>query len=176
MLLAVSLCSFTVRFAHGTTYNTNGSSADVQAKINLATNGDIIVIPAGTFTWTNGVSCNVDVTLQGAGTSATGGGDQTVIIDNYASGQPLMAFQGNSTGVFRMTGITVQSGSGSTKDGGTIEFSGPGNVGIDHCHLNATSTAIVIASLASSTPDWPDLFRFAFLTDFNLCPAVRTTE
>ncbi len=40
-----------------------------------------------------------------------------------------------------MTGITVQSGSGATKDGGTVEISGPGNVRIDHCHFNATSTA-----------------------------------
>src|SRR5207249_4367374 len=76
----------------------------------------------------------------GQGTG-TGGGDQTVIIDNYALGQPLLNSQIRSTGVFRMTGITVRSGSGSIKDGGTINIGGPGNVRIDHCHLLSTSTA-----------------------------------
>ena len=33
-----------------------------------------------------------------------------------------------------------------------------------------------LPSLASSSPDWPDFFRFAFLTGSNLCPAARTTE
>src|SRR5438034_3843121 len=116
---------------------------DIRKALNLVRAGDTVVIPAGSANWTQGVSWNApaNVTLKGAGTSATGGGDQTVIIDNYASGQPLLNFQVGSTGVFRMTGITVQSGSGSIKDGGTININGPGNVRIDHCHLIATSTA-----------------------------------
>ena len=135
------LCS--VELASGTTYNSNGSSADVQAKVNLCSAGDTVTLPSGAFSWTQGVSWNAPagVTLQGAGTSATGGGDQTVIIDNYASGSPLLTLNASSSGTLRMTGITVQSGSGSTKDGGTIKINGPGNVRIDHCHLNATSTA-----------------------------------
>ena len=116
------------------------SPADVQAVLNQAQAGDTVVLPAGSANWTNGVSVSVpaNVTVMGAGTSATGGGDQTVITDNYASGSPLMNFTVNSTGVFRLTGITVQSGSGSIKDGGTVKFSG-GIVRIDHCHFNASS-------------------------------------
>ena len=115
----------------------------MQIALNLAHAGDTVVIPAGSANWTQQVSRTVPagVTLQGAGTSATGGGDQTVITDNYASGQPLMQFNVSSTGLFRMTGITVQSGTGALKDGGTIKIYGPGNVRIDHCHFKATSTA-----------------------------------
>ena len=70
-MLVLSLCSFSAHRAYGTTYNSNGSSADVQAKLNLCSNGDTVTLPAGTFTWTHKVSRNVpaDVTLQGAGTS-----------------------------------------------------------------------------------------------------------
>jgi hypothetical protein len=141
--LAVFICFFCAQFARGTTYNSDGSASDVQSKINGASAGDTVTIPSGTFTWTNGVSSNVpaDVTLMGAGTSATGGGDQTVIIDNYAANHPLMAFTVNSTGVFRITGITVQSGTGTTKDNGTISIIGPGTVRIDHSHFIASSTA-----------------------------------
>jgi hypothetical protein len=139
--LAVFICFFCAQFARGAIYNSDGSSADVQSKINGASNGDTVTIPKGTFTWTAGISCTIasNVTLMGAGTSATGGGDQTVIIDNIAANHPVMSFQTSSTGVFRMTGITVQSGTGTIKDGGTISISGPGKVRIDHCHLVASS-------------------------------------
>jgi hypothetical protein len=117
--------------------------ADVQKALNRAKAGDTVVIPNGSANWTQEVSWNVpaNVTLKGAGTSATGGGDQTVITDNYASGNALLNVTINSTGVFRMTGITVKSGSGSIKDGGTVKVSGPGKMRIDHCHFIASSAA-----------------------------------
>ena len=124
-----------------TVYHSDGSAINVQfIHDTQAQNGDTITLPTGTFSWATGVTITKMITLQGQGTG-TGGGDQTVIIDNYASGQPLLNFRVGSTGVFRMTGITVRSGSGSIKDGGTININGPGNVRIDHCHLVATSTA-----------------------------------
>ena len=64
-----------------------------------------------------------------------------MITDNYASGQPLLRIDVSSTGVFRLTGITVRSGSGSIKDGGTISIGGPGTMRIDHCHFIASSSA-----------------------------------
>ena len=102
------------------------SPADVQSALNQTQAGDTVVLPAGSANWTQGVSWNAppNVTVKGAGTSATGGGDQTVITDNYASGQPLLRINVSSTGVFRLSGITVRSGSGSIKDGGTISLGG----------------------------------------------------
>ena len=127
--------------AFATVYHSDGSAINVQfIHDTQAHNGDTITLPTGTFSWATGVILTKIITLQGQGTG-TGGGDQTVIIDNYALGQPLLSFRVGSTGVFRMTGITVRSGSGSIKDGGTIAIGGPGRVRIDHCHLIATSTA-----------------------------------
>src|SRR5256885_1405315 len=101
-------------------------ATDIQTALNLAKPGDTVLIPAGSANWTQGVSWNAppNVTVKGAGTSATGGADQTVITDNIASGQPLLDINVSSTGVFRLTGITVRSGSGSIKDGGTISLGG----------------------------------------------------
>src|SRR5258705_4862947 len=121
-----------------TVYHSDGSAINVQfIHDTLAQSGDTITLPPGTYTWATGVTITKIITLQGQGTG-TGGGDQTIIIDNYALGQPLLSLQVGSTGVFRMTGITVQSGSGSIKDGGTININGLGNVRIDHCHFIAT--------------------------------------
>lgn len=117
------------------------SRDDVNTAVQSAAAGDTVQIPAGSANWTNGISWTVPagVTLIGAGTSATGGGDQTVITDNYASGSPLMAFAISGTGTFRMSGITVAGGTGSSKNGGVIRFDGPGNLRIDHCHFPTAS-------------------------------------
>src|SRR5436309_15942679 len=138
-LLVVFLLTAYAAAKAATISATSCEASDVRTALNRAQAGDTVVIPAGTANWTQEVSWNApaNVTLKGAGTSATGGGDQTVIIDNSASGQPLLNLTANSTGVLRMTGVTVQSGSGSIKDGGTIKMNGPGNVRIDHCHLKA---------------------------------------
>src|SRR6202140_674607 len=141
MMLALSLCPFTVRFAHATTYDSDGSPSDVQAKANLCSEGDTGTIPAGTFHWKTGAVLNVpaNVTLSGAGTSATGGGDQSVIIDDYASNAVLISITVASSGVFRMTGLTVQGGLGVLKDNGVTSLTGPGQVRLDHIHINTQS-------------------------------------
>lgn len=67
-ILAVSICVFWTHFVHGTIYSTNGSSADVQAKINRAMKGDVVTIPSGSFTWTSGVTISGKaIEIQGAG-------------------------------------------------------------------------------------------------------------
>ena len=60
----------------GATYvaaSTKGS--DVQAKINIARDGDTVVVPAGTARWTTQLSITKNLTLKGAGIG------QTVIFD-----------------------------------------------------------------------------------------------
>ena len=142
-LLVVFLLTAYATAKAATISATSCKASDVRTALNRAQAGDTVVIPAGTANWTQKVSWNApaNVTLKGAGTSDTGGGDRTVIIDNSASGQPLLNFDVNSTGVFRTTGITVRSGSGATKDGGTININGPGKVRIDHSHFIASSNA-----------------------------------
>ena len=53
--------------AFATVYHSDGSSANVQALANAALNGDIITLPAGTFTWTSGVTISKAIEIQGAG-------------------------------------------------------------------------------------------------------------
>lgn len=122
---------------------------DVQTALKLAKAGDTVVLPAGTIAWTNGVSWTAppNVTLKGAGTTNTGGGDKTVIIDDIASGTPLLAI--SAAGGFRMTGITFKSGTGAIKDGGTIQIYG-GPVRLDHLHFVMTSSANYKALLTGS--------------------------
>src|ERR1043166_577146 len=43
------------------------STADVQSAITSATTGDTVIIPAGTCTWTSGVTLNKGITVRGAG-------------------------------------------------------------------------------------------------------------
>lgn len=118
------------------------STVDVQAAVNSASAGDTIVIPAGSVNWTDGVTWTAPAgcILKGAGTTATGGGDQTVITDNVASDKPLFNITIAATGVFRFSGISFQSGIGVLKDTSTLKINGPGDVRVDHMHLNFTSS------------------------------------
>src|SRR5262245_31466981 len=43
---------------NGTTYTTDGSAADVQNAINAAPAGATVTLPAGTFTWSTGITCS----------------------------------------------------------------------------------------------------------------------
>lgn len=118
----------------------------VNTAVQSAVAGDTVVLPAGSggaANWTSGIiwSAPANVTLIGAGTSATGGGDHTVITDNIASGAAVLAITVSPSGVFRMSGITFQSGTGDIKDNGTILINGPGTIRVDHIRLNMTSAA-----------------------------------
>jgi hypothetical protein len=128
----------TVRAATRTAASCNVN--DVQAAINQAAAGDTVVIPAGTCRWTTSVSWNApaNVTLQGAGSETVlGGGDATVIIDDYSSNSPLLRLYPNASGTFRMYGITFRGGSGGLKDGGLISVSGSSRqIRIDHIHID----------------------------------------
>src|SRR5690242_6672459 len=82
------------------------SSTDVQAAFNSVTATTTTVkipgCPAGVG-WSAQVSLNVPsgsttLSIIGAGNlSTTGGGDQTVIVDNFNSSNPLLAINTNST-------------------------------------------------------------------------------
>jgi len=121
-------------------------AANVQNAMNTAQAGDTVSIPAGTCTWTMGVSWTApaNVTLQGAGSqTATGGGDVTTIIDSFASSNALLAIATGPSGTFRITGLTFQGGStgtGNDKYDGMIHLSGSSaNIRVDHIHQKSTT-------------------------------------
>ena len=82
--------------AFASTFNSDGSQADVQSKINSAVDGDTVTIPSGLFTWTGGVTISgKGIKLQGAG------GARVVARSNTAMGI------GTGTKVFTLTTETL---------------------------------------------------------------------
>lgn len=118
------------------------SRNDVNTALQSASAGDTVVIPAGTATWTSGISWTApaDVTLMGAGDLSTqGGGDATVIVDGYNSSSPLFSIVANVTGVLRIAGLTVRGHAtySPLKENGIVVISG-GTLRMDHCHFDVT--------------------------------------
>jgi hypothetical protein len=135
------------------------NAADVQAAMNSATgNGDIVQIPAGTCTWTKGVTWNAppNAILEGAGgTSVLGGGDITIITDHICrqsggnctslgNSAAAISISTNASGTFRLYGITIQRGTQDNTCGGMDCYLGYGSLQIfgstqqlrvDHCHF-----------------------------------------
>src|SRR6266702_1599937 len=156
--------------AHANTYKAaTCNTSDVQAVMNSATaNGDIVQIPAGNCTWTKGVSWNAppNSILQGAGSTAiSGGGDVTVIVDHLCrntggnctslgNSAAAINISTNSSGTFRMYGITISRGTQDNtcpgidcyKGYGSLQFYGNSQqFRLDHCHfVNLDGLAIDI--------------------------------
>jgi hypothetical protein len=125
-----------------TTYTAASCSrADVQAAVNLTSNGDTVVIPVTggtTCTWTAGVTVSgkgIDIT--GTGTPNTGGGTfgagtpNTTLVDNVAAGTPyygaLFTFTGLTFGQTAKVELLIMSASGAAANSvshGPINFSG----------------------------------------------------
>jgi hypothetical protein len=98
--------------------------------------------------WTAQVTCtvpsgNTNLSIFGAGSLAVnGGGDQTVIIDNYASNNSLLILNtgSNSAAKFRLAGVTFKGGSGSVKYSGIIQVGGSsGSFRVDHSHISTAT-------------------------------------
>jgi len=126
MLFATSLQTL----ASGTIIARSCSQTDVQAAINSAVSGDIVIIPAGSCTWTSPYTWKASVsipntkkiTLRGMGTDST-------IITQSPSG---VALNGGQAGV-RITGIKFVNG--------TINIDGDG-WRIDHCVFYSSNAMV----------------------------------
>src|SRR5438093_3614005 len=113
--------------ALATTWQSDGSQVSVQnLHDNSASDGDTIVLPAGTFSWTSPVKITKGVTLQGQ-TTVTGtpgnqtANDLTVIRDDTPrSGNNAMIVDVSiaASQSFRMTGITFATGISPTYSDG----------------------------------------------------------
>jgi hypothetical protein len=140
----------------GKVYPSDGSDANIQSLDKIASDGDEITLPAGTFIWKTGVSLTKGVTIRGQ-TTTTGAGranctadDQTIIIDEKLRGKLHGKLRGKPGSLFkatipsgksfRLTGITFRRGS-TTIGGndGAIKINSRGLVQsarIDHCHFD----------------------------------------
>jgi hypothetical protein len=82
------------------------ASASVQAAVNAAANGDTVVIPNGSCTWTSGVSTNKQITITGQ----TSGG---VVLTHSAGGGDLFSLTTGASFSTRLSNITFLAGSGT---------------------------------------------------------------
>lgn len=122
----------------GTVRMTDGSESDVDTKMTAASDGDIICVPSGSFTW-NGAGVGVELTKN---VLVIGAGIGNTIItreDQYTFYSVLGATDGNR----RISGFTFQ---GNSSTAGTIIFRSLSYTGIpsgrwrvDHNHFNYTS-------------------------------------
>src|SRR5438132_1096971 len=119
------------------------SFTDVSAAIGLAKEGDTVVVPAGSASWTSTLTVTKGITLQGqstvsgAGTKNASATDATNIIDNTGS-NGLIKVQLTPTQHFRLTGLTFSKGTGNGTVV-TLSGNGPGphmNMEVDHCHFS----------------------------------------
>jgi hypothetical protein len=132
------------------------SQIDVQAAIDAAQDGDTVLLPAGTATWTKTVTIGAPgdpnrakfITLQGAGM------DKTVIIHGVDPNNALTAatnFLSNALAVFakpggitRITGLTFNGGSlpGDPYNKGILAIHGNSRqCRVDHVHFIVTRCA-----------------------------------
>src|SRR5262245_10203780 len=93
------------------------NSSQVAAAINSAADGDTVVVPAGTCTWTSPLTIGKSITLQGAGA------DATIIVDGIAAPSsgaksPALSWKVTNNRLTRLTGFTFDGGSGGGDQSG----------------------------------------------------------
>src|SRR5438552_6113720 len=151
--LRVSAIAFVILILSGvstfaTVYDSDGSVARVRAVLNAAHDGDTIVLPKGTFSWTEPLTITKGITLQGqttisgAGTANASANDATIVKDDTPRSGPIIRTALNPSRAFRLTGITFAPGTttnvGTTNGAITLRSDGERanlNLRLDHCHF-----------------------------------------
>jgi hypothetical protein len=108
--------------------------SDVKAVINGSThnavNEDVIIIPAGTCTWTSELAITVGITVTGSGTPNTGGltfgagTPTTIIVDNAGSSNPLFGVTLSYGQTFTLSLLDIEPESASTTLASPIQVAG----------------------------------------------------
>jgi hypothetical protein len=146
------LSGFSAPHCGATVYDSDGSAQNIQSIHDTqAHDGDTITVPAGTFSWTTGVTITKGITLQGqttisgAGTASPVIDNKTIILDNVVPrGQGaflVKATMSTANQSFRLTGFTFRYGTetGLGAGIGAIRLSSNvinKNMRLDHCNID----------------------------------------
>lgn len=142
MALAASLALSIFSHSEAATINAASTSlTDVTSAVESASDGDTVVVPSGTSSWTGTLIITKDITLMGANVNATD--DLTILVDNIPRADPIkgvfIAGSPTGTNLFRITGFTfTNNGTLITHSANPVQLSGIStfpNVRIDHCHF-----------------------------------------
>jgi hypothetical protein len=163
--IALLFCALAMTEAYASTYPAASCSASaVQAAINSAASGDTVTIPAGTCTWTSGVTISgKGITVNGAGTSriiavsstslslGTGSKTLSVISDNV--GQSLSISAGETLTIAETaTESNSMTGTVTSYSSGSLVMNVTSSTG--SCGANSTSNCkrwMIIRTPASMT-------------------------
>jgi hypothetical protein len=151
--LLTTLLSFIVLSASATVYNSDGTVQNIQAiHNNQAVDGDTIIVPAGTFSWTARLNITKGITIQGATTISGPASnptinDGTIILDNTPRSGTIgiLLAQIPPGKSFRLTGMTFRRGATTSSSTRALTFSSTGSspnrsMRMDHCHLDRLYT------------------------------------
>jgi hypothetical protein len=144
---------FGIHFGHARAATINAASpslVDVTTAIASAADGDTVIVPAGTASWTSGLIITKGITLMGQTTTdvvAKTASDQTIILDdiprvgNYTAIISIPTVVGKTTRVsgftFRVGAVTDTSYRGVFNVTGAVSMtSNPNSFRIDHCHFD----------------------------------------
>jgi hypothetical protein len=126
-----------------TIWPSDGSAASVQyLHDNSAQDGDTITMPAGTFSWTQGVVITKGITLIGQTTTDPvnrSAVDNTIILDNAPrGGTPIILVNSVAGKTCRVSGITLRAGAVLPLNyNGAVKLLGnSASVRVDHCHFD----------------------------------------
>lgn len=149
----LSLLLIIASVARSATLVSDGSDSDIQAlHDSIATDGDTITGPAGTFSWSTGVIFTKAITLRFAGS------DQSTIQDNAGTGLALIKFNLVANRTSRLTGVKIVAAAGSS---GTLapRIEGEGTdiddraLRIDHCWFDDLHYAMFLMDSVNGVID-----------------------
>jgi hypothetical protein len=161
LVLALAACGLSANAQSGFHTAATCNSSDVQTAINAAAEGDTVIIPAGTCSWTSGVSISgKGITVQGAGSGriiaydngtevlTVGTGTKTIAIAGFSPGFSGSSFTAGTTLRISQTGNrsawmqgTVTSFSGSTL---TMNVTSTAGSGATHRWIVSTIPSTVL--------------------------------
>lgn len=101
--------------AQAATINASGcSQVAVQAAVNLAADGDTVLIPNGSAAWTGGISTTKQLRIAAQNYTPTDGGTMTrsVVITNHSTTVPLFEFTSGNSYHVGIAGIRFNEGTG----------------------------------------------------------------
>ena len=143
---AVLVAAILLNLSHADAGNTftalTPNLADVRSAINVAVDGDTVIVPAGTASWTSTLAITKAITLIGqttiTDTATNTFSDQSIILDNVPR-QPgtLLSVNVASGKTVRVSGLTFKAGTvTTTANNGSISLGGTSTaIRFDHCHL-----------------------------------------
>jgi hypothetical protein len=120
------------------------SLADVARAINIAADGDTLLLPAGRATWTDAITVNKGISIIGAGQDAT---VITASISGRSDRRTFTIFASARQPMFRLSGLTIQGVTGERVRGpnGVIHMFGDAHrFRIDHVKITELEDSLII--------------------------------